>query len=97
MRKTNANESAMSRVTSTFGSFRHSVSCVYGADMAHLSRPFRATDARRWPFTQGGARRLRRLALPWANMFCPFGARRFFDAGPFLRGMAGPVEAWHPD
>ena len=39
-----------------------------------LSRPFRATDVRGWPFTQGGAPRLRRVALPWANLFCPFGA-----------------------
>jgi hypothetical protein len=33
-----------------------------------------------WPLTQGGARRLRRLALPWANLFCPFGAGWFLDA-----------------
>ena len=37
---------------------------------------------RGWPFTQGGALRLRRVALPWANLFCPFGAGRFLDAWP---------------
>jgi hypothetical protein len=42
---------------------------------------------RRWPFTQGGARRLRRLALPWANLFCPFGAGRFLDAWPVSAGL----------
>jgi hypothetical protein len=40
------------------------------------------------PLTQGGARRLRRLALPWANLFCPFGAGRFLELGPFLQGWA---------
>jgi hypothetical protein len=43
------------------------------------------------PFTQGGARRLRRLALPWANLFCPFGAWVVFDAGRFRRGWSAPL------
>ena len=81
------NESATSRVTLAFGSFRRSVSRVCGAFVAHLSRPFRATDVRGWPLTQGGARRLRRLALPWANLFCPFGAGRFLDAWPVSAGL----------
>jgi hypothetical protein len=69
----------------------------YRAFVAHFSRicraylfcPFRATDVGGGPPTQGGARRLRRLALPWANLFCPFGARAvswrmagFFGARP---------------
>ena len=40
-----------------------------------------------WPLTQGGARRLRRVALPWANLFCPFGAGRFLDAWPVSAGL----------
>ena len=76
--------------------------CV--AFVADLFCPFRATDVQGWPFTQGGARRLRRLALPWANLFCPFGAWPFLGARPvssghgrslalgrILRGMAGPL------
>ena len=56
------------------------------AFIMQLFRPFRARYVRGWQITQGGARRLRRLALPWANLFCPFGAGRFLDAGRFLRG-----------
>jgi hypothetical protein len=37
--------------------------------------------------TQGGARRLRRLVLPWANLFYPFGARRPSSAP----GRRGPI------
>ena len=48
--------------------------------------PFRATDVWGWPLTQGGARRLRRVALPWANLFCPFGAGRFLDVWPVSAG-----------
>ena len=81
------NESATSRVTSAFGLFRRSVSRVCDAFVAHLPRSFRATHVRGWPFTQGGARRLRRLALPWANLFCPFGAGRFLDAWPDSAGL----------
>jgi hypothetical protein len=44
------------------------------------------------PFTQGGARQLRRLALPWANLFCPFGAWGFLNAARFLPGMAVPPD-----
>jgi hypothetical protein len=49
---------------------------VCGTFVAHLSRPFTETDVWGWPFTQGGAPRLRRVALPWANLFCPFAAGR---------------------
>ncbi len=59
--------------------------------MARLSRVCLAPSGRRtWggPFTQGGARRLRRLALPWANLFCPFGAWGGLNAARFRRGMA---------
>jgi hypothetical protein len=88
----------MSRVTLAFGSFRRSVCricasfvahlwLICGSFVAHLSRPFRATDVRGWPFTQGGAPRLRCLALPWANLFCPFGAGRFLDAWPVSAGL----------
>jgi hypothetical protein len=38
------------------------------------------------PFIQGGAPRLRRVALPWANLFFPFGAGRFLDAWPDSAG-----------
>ena len=48
--------------------------------------PFRATDVWGWPLTQGGARRLRRVALPWANLFCPFGAGPFLDVWPVSAG-----------
>ena len=75
-------ESAKSRVRSAFGSFRRSVSRVCVAFVAYLSCPFRATDVRGWPYTLGGALRLRRVALPWANLFCPFGVERFLDAWP---------------
>jgi hypothetical protein len=90
-RKTNGNESAMFCVIPAFGSFRRTVSCVYAAFAAHLFRPFRATDVGGGPFTQGGARRLRRLALPWANMFCPFGAWVVHDARRSLRGWSAPL------
>jgi len=76
------NESATFRETSAFGSFRRSVSRVCVAFVAYLSCPFRATDVRGWPYTLGGALRLRRVALPWANLFCPFGVERFLDAWP---------------
>jgi hypothetical protein len=86
------NVSATSRVIQAFGSFRRTISCVYGAFVARLFRPFRAKDVQGWPFTQGGARRLRRLALPWANLFCPFGAWGFVNAARFLPGMAVPSQ-----
>jgi hypothetical protein len=35
---------------------------------------------RGWPLNQGGALRLCRVALPWANLFCPYWAGRFLDA-----------------
>ena len=95
MGKTHANESATLRVIPAFESFRRTISCVYGAFVTHLSRPFRATDVRGGPLTQGGARRLRRLALPWANLFCPFGAWRVLDAGWLLN--AWPVWSGHGD
>ncbi len=50
-------------------------------DLSRLWRECRAFvsslqgDGRGGPFTQGGARRLRCLALPWANLHCPFGSR----------------------
>jgi hypothetical protein len=51
-----------------------------------LSRPFRAMVGCAW--SQGGARRLRRLALPWAKLLMP------------LRGVADPLRgrvlAWRP-
>ena len=85
----------MFRVIPAFESFRRTVKRVCGASAAHLFRPFRATDVRgEGPFTQGGARRLRRLALPWANLFCPFGAWWLLDAGRFRRGVAGLFGAW---
>ena len=86
--KTNGNESIVFRVIPAFGSFRRTVSRVCGAFLVHLFRPFRATDVGGAPFTQGGARRLRRLALPWAKLFCPFGAWRGLNAARFRRGMA---------
>ena len=68
--------------------------------VSHFSRICFAPSGRRtWggPFTQGGARRLRRLALPWANLFCPFGAWGGLNAARFRRGLGGPVGAWCPD
>jgi hypothetical protein len=59
------------RIISTLGFSR--VWWVCGAFVAHLSRPFGATDVRGWPFSQGGAPRLRLVALPWASLFCPSG------------------------
>jgi hypothetical protein len=88
---TGKNESATLRLIAAFGRFRRTVSHVCGAFVAHLFRPFRATDVGGGPFTQGGARRLRRLALPWANLFCPFGAWVVFDAGRFRRGWSAPL------
>jgi hypothetical protein len=64
--KMNTNEATTLRAIPAFGSFLRTISCVYSVFVAHLFRPFRATDVRGWLFTQGGARRLRRLALPWA-------------------------------
>ena len=96
--KTNANESAALRLIPAINSFQLTISCVCGAFHPHLFRPFRATDVRGWPLTQGGARRQRRLALPWANLFCPFGQRceAFFRR----RWVVFPVLAvclFHPD
>jgi hypothetical protein len=94
MGETNGNESVVFRFIPAFVSFRCTINRVYNAIFAHLFRPFRATDVRGGTFTQGGARRLRRLALPWANLFCPFGAWLVFDAGRFRRGLAGLFGAW---
>jgi len=86
MCKTNANESVTFRVISVLGSFRRSVARVCGVFAAYLFRPFRATDLGGRPLTQGDARRLRRVALPWANLFCPFGAGPFLDVWPVSAG-----------
>jgi hypothetical protein len=89
--KTNANESVTFRVIPALGSFRRSVSRICGAFAAYLFRPFRATDLGGGrPLTQGDVRRLRRLALPWANLFCPFGAWRLPIAWPVSSGLGGP-------
>ncbi len=80
--ETNGNESVVFRVIPAFKSFRRTIYRVCGPFVAHLFCPFRATACGGGPFTQGGARRLRRLALPWAKLFCPFGAWRFLDAWP---------------
>ena len=86
-------DSVVFRVISAFESTRRMIYRVCGPFVAHLYCPFRATNVCGWPRTQGGARRLRRLALPWANLFCPFGARAvswrmagFFAAWPIRLG-----------
>jgi hypothetical protein len=73
--ETTGNESVVFRVISAFKSIRRMIYRICGAIFAYLFCPFRATDVWGWLLTQGGARRLRRLALPWAKLFCPFGAR----------------------
>ena len=75
-------ESAMFRVIPAFESFRRTVSRVYAAFIAHLFRPFRATDLGGRPLTQGGASRLRRDALPWAILSLPLrGVRTIVPRG----------------
>ncbi|MEY4178707.1 MAG: hypothetical protein RLY70_2281, partial [Planctomycetota bacterium] len=54
--KTNANESVTFRMIPAIISFQPTISCDCGAFHPHLFRPFRATDVRGWPLTQGGAR-----------------------------------------
>jgi hypothetical protein len=87
--ETNANESVAFRFIPAFVSFRCTINRVYNSVFVHLFRPFRAADVPGAPFTQGGARRLRRLALPWAKLFSPFGAWRFLDAWPVSSGLVG--------
>ena len=54
---------------------------------------------RGWPFTRGGALRLRRVALPWADLFCRLGAGQFLDSWPFSAGLVvlwGPFDVIRP-
>jgi hypothetical protein len=81
--ETNGNESAMFRVIPAFESFRRTVSRVYAAFIAHLFRPFMATDV--------GGRRLPRATLggcaaslcPGLTCFAPSGHRVFSTLGGF--------------